>query len=430
MTEEEVFEQLRESKGVPALPQVLAQVIRVATRDESTPKELADVISKDAALTARLLRIVNSPYYKRTHKISTVNHTVTQLGPRAVMAIALSSGVYRMFENQKSMIDRIAFWTHSMETAIACREIAKICNYQPAEEAFVLGLMHDLSILVLESAFPEKFKKIWERVEAGEDLVRLEQAALGTNHTRVGKFLLDLWKLPEFMGEAIAQHHDELSPQDQAPQSRLGRIVNLGNMISESHTPQMEKFDRNIVEKNFALAESLGISPIALAELQAKTQDMLLKESEFLDIRIGPVSELLESANHLIYKQYLLVEKLLNDIHKMQDQIAQEKMKKAALGSLKTITATLSHYINNDMAVIMSGAERVQRAISKGNIIDSENIASKYLENAINSVEKIGKFFNILKEMSVFDTSKYTDDTSILDIGDQLKARIEAIDKE
>ncbi|MCP4156795.1 MAG: HDOD domain-containing protein, partial [bacterium] len=82
MIEENVFEILKESKELTSLPQVLAEVIRVADQEDSSPKDLAQVILKDPALTARLLRVVNSPLYGRTREISTINQAVVALGMR------------------------------------------------------------------------------------------------------------------------------------------------------------------------------------------------------------------------------------------------------------------------------------------------------------------------------------------------------------
>jgi len=430
MTEEETLERLKKSKGVPPLPQVLAQVIRAASRDDADSKELAEIISKDAALTTHLLRVVNSPFYKRTRKIGTVSYAVVQLGIRAVKAIALSAGVHQLFGGEKIVIDRVLFWRHSLETAIACREIARGCNYHPVEEAFVLGLIHDLGLLILESQFPEILKTIWEKVKAGEDLIKTEETHLGTNHVRVAQFILNLWKLPEFMGEAIAQHHSTLSQTEEMPEGRLARILILGNMIADSHTPLMRELDTKTIIKSFDVAESLGFGPISLAELQSKTLDLLMKESSLLEIEIGSETDLLKAANNLIYEQFILAEQMLEENRKMHEQIASDKVKAAALESLRTIAATLAHYINNASAVIVGGAERVQRSIAKGKVIENENTVSNYLDIAVNSVDKITKFLKVLTNMSRFDTTRYTDEASILDIEDRLREQLEAIDKE
>jgi nitrogen-specific signal transduction histidine kinase len=129
----------------------------------------------------------------------------------------------------------------------------------------------------------------------------------------------------------------------------------------------------------------------------------------------------------LIFKQYLIVEQLLRDNREMQDRIAQEQVKKAALESLKTITVTLSHYINNASATIMGRAQMVQHAISRGTIEDGENIAHRSMKSIIKSVKTISIVLEELKKMSGFDTARYIESTSILDIEDRLKTQLESI---
>ncbi|MCP4220347.1 MAG: HDOD domain-containing protein [bacterium] len=429
MTEENVFEEICKGKEITSLPQVLAEVIRVTDQDDASVKDLARVILKDPALTARLLRIVNSPIYGARRNITTVNQAVVVLGMRAVKAIALSTGMYQMFTSKETVVERKAFWRHSLETAINCREIARLCHYKPSEEAFVVGLMHDLGLLIMERNFPVPFKALWENVLKGKDLLQEEQKTFDTNHAAICRFVMERWKLPEILGTAIGFHHTPFSDTRQLPEELLPRILHLGNLISKFRTYPSAQLDETTMEQIDALAESMGITPIALANLQHKILGMLPSESKFLDIEIGSVTELLEAANNLIYKQYFLVEKVLRDNRRIQEQLATDQMKKAALVSLKTITATLSHYINNVSSTIMGRAQLVQLAISQGTVTDSDNVAGNSMQVVIRSLETISLILSELKEMSSFETTKYSDATSILDIEDRLKVRIDALEK-
>jgi HD-like signal output (HDOD) protein len=428
MSEERIFDLLRDSRELSSLPQVMAEVIRVADDDGSSAGDIAGVIMKDPALSARLLRVVNSPYYGPVRAISTINQAVVTLGVRAVKALALSASLYRLFDTPDSVVDRIRFWRHSLEVAIACREIAQVCTYRPAEEAFVAGLMHDVGILVLEANFGDQFRRIWKLVESGESLVKLEESAWGTNHARVAKFLLDQWKLPGFLGDAISYHHDVYTEDHNLPQNRLGRIVNLGDRISKFRTCQMPPLDADEIAQIEQLAESLGLGPTVMAELQERVLSQLLKESEFLEIKIGSPTDLLSAANRLIYKQYLFVESVLRENRRMQAQIARDQLKKAALESLKTITATLSHYINNASATILGRAQLVELAIRKGTVIDKDQVADNSMDIIVKSVEMITLVLEELKKLSSFDTTHYHDETDILDIEDRLKEKITTIE--
>ncbi len=430
MPEKQIFDLLRDCKELSSLPQVLVEVIRVTDQEDSSAEDIANVILKDPALSARILRVVNSPFYGPVRGISTINQAVVTLGIRAVKALALSTSLYKLFDNDKSIVDRVRFWRHSLEVAIACREIARACSYQPEEEAFVAGLMHDIGILILESNFEDQFQHIWKLVESGESMVKLEKATWGTNHALVAKFLLDQWKLPSFLGEAIATHHDRFDEYEDAPQNRLGRIINLGNRISKFRTCQIPPLDADDIVEIEKLSDSLGIGPTVLAELQETILSHLLKESEFLEIKIGSMTDLLGAANSLIYKQYVFVETILRENRKMQAQIARDQIKKASLDSLRTITATLSHYINNASATILGRAQLVELAIKKETVHDEEHVAGNSMDIIVKSVEMISAVLEELKKLSSFDTTHYHDETDILDIEDRLKEKIVAIEEE
>jgi nitrogen-specific signal transduction histidine kinase len=114
----------------------------------------------------------------------------------------------------------------------------------------------------------------------------------------------------------------------------------------------------------------------------------------------------------------------------MQAQIARDQVKKAALDSLKTITATLSHYINNASATILGRAQLVELAIKKESIMDSDRVAGNSMDIIVKSVEMISMVLDELKKLSSFDTTHYHDETDILDIEDSLKQKIAAIEEE
>jgi HD-like signal output (HDOD) protein len=428
MSEERIFDLLKDCKELSSLPQVLAEVVRVTDNEESTAGDIAAVILKDPPLSARILRVVNSPFYGPVRGISTINQAVVTLGIRAVKALALSTSLYKLFETDDPIVDRIRFWRHSLEVAICCREIAQACSYKPAEEAFVAGLMHDIGILILESNFSDQFRRIWKLIESGESLVKQEEATWGTNHARVAKFLLDQWKLPPFLGEAIAAHHNDYNGDETLPHNRLGRIVNLGNRISKFRTCQMPPLDGDELIQIEKLANSLDLGSTVMAEIQERTLSQLLKESEFLEIQIGSLPDLLGAANALIYKQYLFVESVLRENRKMQAQIARDQVKKAALDSLKTITATLSHYINNASATILGRAQLVELAVQKGTVDDKGDVAGTSMDIIVKSVEMISMVLEELKKLSSFDTTHYHDETDILDIEDRLKEKITIIE--
>jgi HD-like signal output (HDOD) protein len=147
-TQPDIFAKiLSDHKELTSLPQTLAEVLRVTREEDSSTQELAKVLMRDPAMTAKVLRIANSPYYGAGRSISTVTQAVVTLGMRTVTALTLSSSVYKLVGDWKTAIDRTRFWRHSLEVAIGSRMIYEALGKKQSEEAFVAGLLHDIGIL-------------------------------------------------------------------------------------------------------------------------------------------------------------------------------------------------------------------------------------------------------------------------------------------
>jgi HD-like signal output (HDOD) protein len=418
---------LSDHKELSSLPQILTEVIQVSSNPDSSASELAAVIMKDPALTAKMLRIANSPYYGPIRQITTVQQTVVTLGQRTVTAVALSTSIYAKINSIESAIDRKRFWRHSLEVAIAARMIAKAIGYEPSDEAFTAGLLHEIGTLILEASFANDFKRIWKLVEVGESQITLEERTWGTNHARVGQFLLDQWKIPAIIGEAVGNHHLILEFGNKAPENRLTQIINLANQISRFRVCNMPPPEPKMIENRDIVAANLGLSNADIFNIEEGLMGEVIKESSFLEIEIGNIEELLNEANQLLYKQYLLVENLLRENRLMQQQIAQDQMKKAAMESLRTISATFSHYINNATTAILGRAQLMEMAIDDGDIVDTKGIALNTAQISGEAVETICLILEELRMMSSYETTLYSDDTNIIKFEENIRERLNCL---
>ncbi len=425
---DDIFQQiLHDHKELSSLPQTLSEVLRVVKDETTSAQDLADVLIRDPAMTAKVLRAVNSPFYGARNEITTMSQAVMTLGTRAVAALALSTSVYDMTGRWESTVDRKRFWRHSLEVALAARSIAEQIKYPYPEEAFVCGLLHDIGILVLEKSFGEKFSRIWRQVEAGESIQDLEEGIWGTNHARVGQFLLEQWGLPSVICEAVGQHHNDLLLQSVESEFRSAQMVALGNHLSSFTIARVRPELVIEVENKEALVRALDLNPEALRQIEKTLMTSVTEEAKFLEIDIGSPDEILIEANQMIYEHYLAVEKLLRENRSMQREIAQTQMEKAALDALKTITATFNHYINNASATILGRAQLVELKLDRGEITDPAGETASAMRVIIDGVNTICSVIQELKELSTFKTTVYHNETYILDIENRLRQRLEEL---
>lgn len=424
----DIFQQiLKDHKELSSLPQTLSEVLRILRDDNASTKDLAEVLAKDPALTAKILRIVNSPYYGAGREITTLTQAVMTLGMRAVSALALSTSIYDLSGKWEVTIDRQRFWRHSLEVAMAARMIARESGYAYPEEAFICGLLHDIGILILEKSFPEKFERIWRQVEAGEEIAELEERIWGTNHARVGQFLLEQWGVPSVICDAVGHHHNQILTQNNDPELRPAQIVALANLISRFTIAKARPELAIGAGHKDMLAAALELSAPRLVELQESLLSAFIEEARFLEIDIGSPEELLIEANRIIYRHYLSVENLLDENRRMQQEVARAQMEKASLETLKTITATFNHYINNASATILGRAQLIELKIENGEVGDPSGETAHAMSTIIDGVSTICSVIAELEEMTRFKTTVYHDDTYIIDLEYRLQKQLDTL---
>lgn len=419
---------LEDHQELASLPQTLSEVLRVISDDTSSAQDLSNVISRDPALTAKILRIVNSPYYGANREITTLSQAVMALGTRTVAALALSTSIYDVTGKWNNSIDRIRFWRHSLEVAIASREIAEAVRYPRIEEAFVAGLLHEIGLLVLEKSFPDKFKYIWNQCESGDALVDLEENTWGTNHARVGQFLLKQWHIPEVISDAVGQHHNNFPPETDDDSITLPQIVALSNSISKFKVVKKAYCDLESPDNNkVVMLGNLGIEIDRFHQIEENLMSKVVEEAAFLEIEVGSVNEILVEANRMLYRQYLNVENLLNENSQIKKDFSQAQMEKAALEALKTITATFNHYINNAAATILGRAQLIEVAMDTGEVSDPHNKAKTGVDIIIQGINTIQMVLAELKNLESYKTMVYHDDTYIINIEKKIEERLKSL---
>ncbi len=146
---------------LPTIPTVMSQVLAALDNPKLSANQLASLIERDQTLTAKVLKVANSPFYGFARKISTIDLAVVILGINVLKEIVLSLLIQKFFSRlSKSMFDVKSFWNYSLFCGAAAKLLARKLGYKLAGEAFVAGLMHDLGILIIIENFRKQFGEI------------------------------------------------------------------------------------------------------------------------------------------------------------------------------------------------------------------------------------------------------------------------------
>jgi len=199
-------------KGLVSPPDICITIFEMVESQTATTKQLGDVVSRDPNLTARLLKIVNSPYYQFSSKIDTISRAITVIGNRELSSLVLAVSAAKTFSNiPNELVNIDTFWRHSIYTALIARELAKKCDILHPERLFVAGIMHDIGSLIIYNRVPDVARALLIQSNGSEDaLYSLEQDMIDTTHAQIGGMLLETWMLPKVLREAIAYHHEPL----------------------------------------------------------------------------------------------------------------------------------------------------------------------------------------------------------------------------
>jgi len=195
---------------LPPFPAVAARVMGLADDERTSSLELAQVLSTDQALTAKLIRVSNSAYYGFARRVSTVREAVVVLGFKQVRQIAVGASIINTFKTSKDdVFDLDLFWGHSVAVAVASEALAKRTRTAKPEDAFTAGILHDIGRLIIRQTMPVEFREAVLRARGeGRSLHELEIETTGYSHQDVGKALGERWKFPTHLVDAVAYHHD------------------------------------------------------------------------------------------------------------------------------------------------------------------------------------------------------------------------------
>jgi HD-like signal output (HDOD) protein len=210
------------TSDLPALPAVAQEALALLSDPTTEPEGLQEVLARDPALALRVLRLANSAFYRRKREVSTLTSAILLLGFKTIHTLILSSAVHRVLSSAGGFAN--ALWDHCFAAGLACRDLRRRmgCQGDAAEEAFLVGLFHDVAKGVMVAKFPGLYAHPLGC--AGE------VAILGFHHGQLGQVLLAKWEIPPALAVAVGDHHDEES-------SELGCLAALADWLAWDLAP-------------------------------------------------------------------------------------------------------------------------------------------------------------------------------------------------
>ena len=239
----EILEAIKHSGAVPSMPQVVTRFLEIIQQPEFNYDELTAVLSTDPGTAVDILRLSNSALFGVSRKITSLKQAATLLGPRRVRSLVLGRYmVETVGQSDVGELDASYYWRRSLTCGVLAARFADVLAPRLREEAFISGLLSDVGITILAQEMADDYAPVLKmyKPHGQTDLVEAEMDALGLTHAEMSAVVLEFWKLPELICQAVANHQSDVAANTEAVQ--LARIINAADRIAKllCESPDLE----------------------------------------------------------------------------------------------------------------------------------------------------------------------------------------------
>ncbi len=376
MNKNETLEAVLNSDDLPTLPTVASKIITLTAREDTTLSDIANLVTIDTALSAKILKVSNSAFYSFAQQISSINQAVSILGINAVRSLVLSFSFLTMKAGKKKgRFDFEQFWKNSLAAAVASKLILERVKGTDTEEIFICGLLQNLGELILARTFPDKYDAMLDKISKEKiEISKAQEETFGTTHSVIGYEVAKNWGFPEVLCLPILHHHDPLSYKgDNQKIDITCKASYLSDiLISILYSCKPQEFHKRFRREARSL---LGISNHDVEHILNDVHVQVDQAGEYFGLRIKntkSVQEILQEANirlSLINLDFDQMNKELIQTKIELENVAKELQKKnkllADLANIDGLTEIYNHrYFQNSLDNEIGRAVRNETEIS------------------------------------------------------------------
>lgn len=180
------------------LPDIVLKINNLIANPDTSASDISNIISTDLALSTKMLKLVNSPFYGFSKQITSINYAIVILGFNAVRNLAMTVFVMDLKNTDNGNFDTKKFWEFSINCGVVSNFLASAAKLEVKDDAFLAGLVHDIGVIILNQYFQEEFNMTFNyATENNCTLLDAEKKLLDFTHIDVGRLILESWNLPE-----------------------------------------------------------------------------------------------------------------------------------------------------------------------------------------------------------------------------------------
>jgi HD-like signal output (HDOD) protein len=311
-------------------PTVALEVVRLTNEPQADSRALKECIEKDPALTAKILRVVNSSFFGLRCEVADLNQALTLLGIKPLKLLVLGFSLPDELFAELAAKQLEWYWTTTLTRAVAARLLSTELWHQSGDEAFIAGLMQDIGILALLRELGEPYAKLLAGViDERCDLAALERDSLGFDHVQLSAALLSRWHLPPRIIDAIAAPKQlERLARLATPDADVARILHLAELLAQLVGQRRLGVLPELIEAGGAYCDLTKGRLTVLVEMLQPQVDQL---AEVLSLELPPDRDYLKVLTFAHDQMSALAEELAGSFrqHRSEDQVYTELLAEA-----------------------------------------------------------------------------------------------------
>lgn len=354
MTKEELLTLVLNSDELPTLPVVASELIAMTAQEDTSLSDIANLVSRDVALTAKILKVANSAFYNFPNKIVSIQQALSILGVNAIRSLVLSFSFLAITDSNGShAFDLEKFWIQSLTSAITAQLILKSVEGANTEEIFTAGLLQNLGQLILAKTLPEQYGQMLATLdEDHSDSREAESATFGADHCWIGHEVAKHWGIPTSLILPMLHHHspEKLVGGDKNLTLTVKAIYLSDILLNILYSSNPQDYHRQFTEQAKKLLK-LKTTDIEFVLATAHIEVEQSGEYFGLDMQeTKPVQEILQEANirlSLLNLDYEQINKELIQTHIALEKLSKELQEKNKLLNDLANTDGLTGVFNN-----------------------------------------------------------------------------------
>ncbi len=264
-------EHVQQITELPTVPLIAQEILSLVNSKNISVEKLEKIIQNDPAISAKILSVANSAFFRVKDPTRTLNNAIIRVGFDNVKNVAIGVSLMSVFYEKRygAAIDYQKIFNHSVTVGFIAKLISNNLRLSISDEVVVNGMLHDIGFMVLNRFFSEQYKEVLERCKKGESLLNAEVAVMEFNHTDIGAWLSEKWGLPGSISDAIQFHH---SPAFAKKNSKHVAVIHIADYITTNEIQGPVNEDPDYPLDHSAL-ETLGMSESDLSDMEAKIRD-------------------------------------------------------------------------------------------------------------------------------------------------------------